>query len=135
MTTATSEPALGRQPITRADFIVLGGLVAVAAAAIALGFAGASRVQPVAGLAVILGLAYCLSSARRAIDYRTVGWGLGLQFVFVISSAHMPPDGVVGRLGLGPRPQVRVGPRPQVRGRLCGITLALPQAPWCDIDW
>jgi len=84
MTTATSEPALGRQPITRADFIVLGGLVAVAAAAIALGFAGASRVQPVAGLAVILGLAYCLSSARRAIDYRTVGWGLGLQFVFAL---------------------------------------------------
>jgi len=84
MTTATSEPALGRQPITRADFIVLGGLVAVAAAAIALGFAGASRVQPVAGLAVILGLAYCLSSARRAIDYRTVGWGLGLQFVFAV---------------------------------------------------
>ena len=30
-----------------------------------IGFAGASRVQPVAGLALILALAYCLSSARR----------------------------------------------------------------------
>ena len=52
--------------------------------AIAIGFAGATRVQPVAGLALILALAYCLSSARRAIDYRTVGWGLGLQFVFAL---------------------------------------------------
>jgi len=84
MTTATSEPQLGRQQVTRADFIVLGALLAVAAAAIGLGFAGATRIQPVAGLAVILGLAYCLSSARRAIDYRTVGWGLGLQFVFAL---------------------------------------------------
>ena len=45
---------------------MLGGLAAVAAVAIGLGFAGASRVQPVAGLALILALAYCLSSARRA---------------------------------------------------------------------
>ena len=49
-----------------------------------LGFAGASRVQPVAGLALILALAYCLSSARHAIDYRTVAWGLGLQFLFAL---------------------------------------------------
>jgi len=49
-----------------------------------LGFAGASRVQPVAGLALILALAYCLSSARHSIDYRTVAWGLGLQFVFAL---------------------------------------------------
>jgi len=59
-------------------------LAAVALVAIAIGFAGATRVQPVAGLALILALAYCLSSARRAIDYRTVGWGLGLQFVFAL---------------------------------------------------
>jgi CNT family concentrative nucleoside transporter len=59
-------------------------LAAVALVAIAIGFAGATRVQPVAGLALLLALAYCLSSARRAIDYRTVGWGLGLQFVFAL---------------------------------------------------
>src|SRR6185369_9637439 len=35
-------------------------------------------------LALILALAYCLSSARRAIDYRTVAWGLSLQFLFAL---------------------------------------------------
>jgi CNT family concentrative nucleoside transporter len=73
-----------RQPWTQQDLVTLGGLAAVAVMAIALGFAGATRIQPIAGLALILALAYCLSSARRAIDYRTVGWGLGLQFVFAL---------------------------------------------------
>jgi CNT family concentrative nucleoside transporter len=73
-----------REPWTRPDLILLGSLAAIAVVAVALGFAGASRVQPVAGLALILALAYCLSSARRAIDYRTVAWGLGLQFVFAL---------------------------------------------------
>src|SRR5262245_51316855 len=84
MQTVTDTPPLGHQPWTSRDLLVLGGLAAIAAAAIGLGFAGATRIQPVAGLAVILALAYCLSSARRAIDYRTVGWGLGLQFVFAL---------------------------------------------------
>ena len=73
-----------RQEWTRQDLLVLGGLAAIALIGIALGFAGAGRLQPVAGLALILALAYCLSSARRAIDYRTVAWGLGLQFVFAL---------------------------------------------------
>ncbi len=77
-------PAAGRQPWTKADLTLLGGLAGIAVVAIALGFAGASRVQPVAGLALILALAYCLSSARRSIDYRTVAWGLGLQFLFAL---------------------------------------------------
>jgi CNT family concentrative nucleoside transporter len=34
------------------------------------------------GLAVFLGLAYALSSNRRAIRWRTVLWGLGLQLLF-----------------------------------------------------
>ena len=84
MTTTTSDPQLGRQPFTRADLVVLGGLAAVAAVAIGLGFAGATRIQPIAGLALILALAYCFSAACRAIDYRTVGWGLGLQFLFAL---------------------------------------------------
>ena len=62
----------------------MGGLAGLAAVAIGLGFVGLSRVQPVAGLALILALAYCLSSARHAIDYRTVGWGLALQFLFAV---------------------------------------------------
>ena len=73
-----------RQQWTQQDLVVLGGLAAIAAVSIALGFAGATRIQPVAGLALILALAYCLSSARRAIDYRTVAWGLALQFVFAV---------------------------------------------------
>src|SRR3954463_15559568 len=83
-TTADSDAQLGRQPFTRGDLVVLGGLAAIAAVAIGLGFAGATRIQPVAGLALILALAYCLSSARRGIDYRTVGWGLALQFLFAL---------------------------------------------------
>ena len=73
-----------RQSWTQQDVVILGGLAAVAAVGIALGFAGATRIQAVAGLALILALAYCLSSARRAIDYRTVAWGLGLQFLFAL---------------------------------------------------
>jgi CNT family concentrative nucleoside transporter len=82
--TETVDVARARQAWTQQDLLILGGLAAIAAVGIALGFAGASRIQPVAGLALILALAYCLSSARRAIDYRTVAWGLGLQFLFAI---------------------------------------------------
>ena len=80
--TATAPRA--REPWTHLDVMTLGGLAAIAAVGIALGFAGAPRLQPVAGLALILALAYCLSSARRSIDYRTVAWGLGLQFLFAL---------------------------------------------------
>ena len=34
------------------------------------------------GLLVFLGLAYAFSTNRRAIRWRTVGWGLGLQIIF-----------------------------------------------------
>jgi CNT family concentrative nucleoside transporter len=64
--------------------MVVAGLAGVGAAAIGLGAIGLTRVQPVAGLALILALAYAASSARRAIDYRTVGWGLALQFLFAL---------------------------------------------------
>jgi concentrative nucleoside transporter, CNT family len=77
-------PPRVRQPWTSVDLIVLGGLALVAAAAIGLGAAGAARLQPVAGLALVLALAYCFSAARWAIDYRTVAWGLTLQFVFAV---------------------------------------------------
>jgi concentrative nucleoside transporter, CNT family len=38
--------------------------------------------QPIFGAAVILGIAYACSTNRRAINWRTVAWGLGLQIVF-----------------------------------------------------
>ena len=84
MHTETLEPRLGEQRWGRHDGLILGGLFVIALIAVGLGFAGATRVQPVAGLAVILALAYCLSAARRSIDYRTVAWGLALQFIFAL---------------------------------------------------
>ena len=40
--------------------------------------------QPVLGAAVILLIAYTLSTNRRAIRWSTVAWGLGLQIVFAV---------------------------------------------------
>jgi CNT family concentrative nucleoside transporter len=81
---ATETHARASQPWTQRDLMVVAGLAVVAAVAIGLGSIGLTRVQPVAGLALILALAYAMSSARHAIDYRTVGWGLALQFLFAL---------------------------------------------------
>lgn len=43
-----------------------------------------STLQPLIGLVGILGLAYALSTNRRAISPRVVGWGLGLQVLFAL---------------------------------------------------
>ncbi len=43
-----------------------------------------SRLQPLIGLVGILGLAYALSTNRRAIKLRVVGWGLSLQVLFAL---------------------------------------------------
>ncbi len=39
-------------------------------------------IQPFIGAAVILGIGYAFSTNRRAIDWGTVAWGLGLQVLF-----------------------------------------------------
>lgn len=39
-------------------------------------------IQPLIGAAVILGIGYTFSTDRRAINWATVGWGLGLQILF-----------------------------------------------------
>ena len=39
-------------------------------------------IQPLIGAAVILGIGYAFSNNRRAINWETVGWGLGLQLLF-----------------------------------------------------
>src|SRR5882672_5495148 len=39
-------------------------------------------VQPIFGAIVILGIGYAFSTNRRAINWTTVAWGLGLQIVF-----------------------------------------------------
>ena len=43
-----------------------------------------SRLQPLIGLVGILTLAYLLSTNRRAISLRIVGWGLSLQVLFAL---------------------------------------------------
>ena len=68
-----------RRPIDRRR-----GSPASASSRSLLGIAGLPRLQPLVGLALILAIAYCLLVGRRAIDWRTVGWGLGLQFVFAL---------------------------------------------------
>jgi CNT family concentrative nucleoside transporter len=40
--------------------------------------------QPVVGAAVILGIGYLFSTDRRAINWKTVAWGLGLQVAFAV---------------------------------------------------
>ena len=36
------------------------------------------------GVAALLGIAFGLSNNRSKINYRIVGWGLGLQLLFAI---------------------------------------------------
>ena len=63
----------------------MGGALAVAAAAALTAYAAqAPKVQSLVGLLVILTIAYCASTNRRAIDRRTVAWGLGLQMLFAL---------------------------------------------------
>jgi concentrative nucleoside transporter, CNT family len=76
---------LKRVPYDSTDFTILGIAVVVAAvAAVIARFGGLPKLQPLVGLIVILGLAYALSTNRRAIDRRTVAWGLSLQVIFAL---------------------------------------------------
>jgi concentrative nucleoside transporter, CNT family len=43
-----------------------------------------TKLQPLVGLVGILGLAYALSTNRKAISGRVVGWGLSLQLLFAL---------------------------------------------------
>ena len=142
----TETAARARQQWTQQDLMVLGGLAVIAGISIALGFAGASRIQPVAGLALILALAYCLSSSRRAIDYRMVAWGLGLQFVFalIVLKTRARTEGVQGRWRRdhpafwASRSKARSscsGPlgEPTVWRRIVTTVLGPDGAPWANI--
>ena len=83
--TATAPPPIRRAPYDSRDATVLGGALVVAAMlALAAQFAGMPKLQPLVGLIVILSIAYSLSTNRRAIDGRTVAWGLGLQVLFAL---------------------------------------------------
>jgi len=84
--TAAAPPrAPVRAPFEQRDAVVLGMALAFAAICAALAqFGGMPRLQPLVGLTVIMGVAYALSTNRRAIDRRTVAWGLSLQVIFAL---------------------------------------------------
>ena len=64
------------------DTTIVGAAVGVGVVAALLAqFAGLPRLQALVGLALVFTIAYVSSSARRAIDWRTVGWGMALQLI------------------------------------------------------
>ena len=74
-----------RMPYDMRDLSVIGAATAAAVlVALVAQFGGVPRVQPLVGLIVIMTIAYTLSTNRRAIDLRTVAWGLSLQMVFAL---------------------------------------------------
>jgi CNT family concentrative nucleoside transporter len=81
----TVVPPPPRAPYDRTDAMVIGAAAAVAAVlAVTAQVASLPRLQPFVGLIVIMALAYAISTNRRAIDRRTVAWGLSLQILFAL---------------------------------------------------
>jgi CNT family concentrative nucleoside transporter len=73
-----------RVPYEARDLAIMAA-AAVAAGIVALGaHFVVPRMQPLVGLIVIMSIAYALSINRRAIDRRTIAWGLGLQILFAL---------------------------------------------------
>ena len=50
----------------------------------------AMRFSGLLGMALILAIGYALSRNRGAINWRTIGWGLGLQIVFAVFVLRVP---------------------------------------------
>jgi concentrative nucleoside transporter, CNT family len=82
--------AAERQPLKRVPYDARDMMVLAAAAASAgvcaliAQYGGVPKLQPFVGLIVIMAVAYALSTNRRAIDRRTVAWGLALQVIFAL---------------------------------------------------
>ncbi len=73
-----------RVPYDARDLAVIGGAAAIAAVVALTARYAVPQLQPLVGLIVIMTIAYTLSTNRRAIDRRTVAWGLGLQILFAL---------------------------------------------------
>ena len=84
--------APARAPWRRADVLILGGMLALAAVAAGIAWvASAPKVQSLVGLLVLLSIAFAWSSDRSAIDRKTVAWGLGLQIVIALIVLRTTP--------------------------------------------
>jgi CNT family concentrative nucleoside transporter len=82
---ASPAPPPARQPFERRDLTVLGTMAAAALVlSLVAHYGGLPRVQSFVGLLVIFAIGYVASSARHAIDRRTIAWGLGLQVLFAL---------------------------------------------------
>src|SRR5580765_5000888 len=68
----------------KTDLVIVATAIGLAAAAALLAQVGVPQAQPLVGAIVILGIAYAFSTDRRAIDGRTVAWGLSLQIIFAL---------------------------------------------------
>ncbi len=80
-----ARPPLQRAPYDSRDVMVLGAAAAGATVcALVAQYGGVPKLQPLVGLIVIMSVAYAMSTNRRAIDRRTVAWGLTLQVVFAL---------------------------------------------------
>jgi concentrative nucleoside transporter, CNT family len=77
-------PVPERVPFDARDYAVIGGALAAAAVCALIAHFAVPRLQPLIGLIVILTVAYTMSTNRRAIDRRTVVWGLSLQLLFAL---------------------------------------------------
>jgi concentrative nucleoside transporter, CNT family len=73
-----------RVPYDARDMAVIGGALAAAAVVAVLARFALPPLQPLCGLILIMTIAYAISTNRRAIDRRTVAWGLSLQIVFAL---------------------------------------------------
>ena len=74
-------------PVRRApatDMVIVAAAIGLAVAAAVAAQMGLPKAQPLVGAVVILGIAYACSTDRRAIDMRTVAWGVSLQVVFAL---------------------------------------------------
>jgi len=78
------EIAAGIRRSDTTDLAIVAGAIGLAVAAGLASQLGVPQAQPLVGAVVILGIAYAFSTDRRAIDLRTVAWGLGLQIVFAL---------------------------------------------------
>ena len=74
-----------------------------------LGFSLESFLRGIVGISTVLGVAYLMSYDRKRVDWKLVGGGLFMQFVFALAVLYVP----VGRFF------VRSQKRPNCRGEHC----------------
>jgi CNT family concentrative nucleoside transporter len=73
-----------RVPYDRRDLLTIAAALVAAAIVALVARLAVPRVQPLVGIIVIMTIAYAISVNRRAIDRRTIAWGLGLQVLFAL---------------------------------------------------